>query len=389
MRVLIFEHAFKVTGHRLGYASQVAAAVQGHDVVVALPEVLRQEPLVAEYFGPVARHHYAATSPGSFWKYARQSLSCLQQSIHELQPDHVLIPTADGLATWAGLRQCLGGAGLGRTPIDICLMTGRRPAADLTGLRRWGSELKWWLLQRGPWKHVLMMDPRSWSELPRRQRLRLAPDPVPPRPPLNRRQAREALGLPTEGRLMVSAGNQDQRKGVDRLLAGFCQSDWQPQDRLLLIGRFSDEVRHQWKALSDLPQAGQVIIRDQFVSDTEFAQALMAANLVVTPYRDTVRPSGVVSRALAWGIPIAAPDSGWLGWALNRLEAGFPLDVSGPDKLGASLARALDRAEQFSPGARCQDFARFNSQAGYRELWRCLIEDPQHLPDAPEFLHRV
>lgn len=389
MRVLIFEHALKVSGHRLGYAAQVATALSDHDVVVALPEVLRGEPVLEEYFHHEQRHHYPAPNPESFWQYARQSLEWLGRLIKQLQPDHVLIPTADGVATLAGFKYLLGLSKLGRVPIDICLMTGRRPASNLSRWEQWKIGLKWWVLQRGPWAHILLMDPQTWSEIPRQDRILLAPDPVPPSLGLSQAEARKALQLPTEGRLIVSAGNQDRRKGVDRLLAGFCKSGLPATDRLLLVGRFSEAVREQLATLVHEPAYPQIICRDQYLGETEFSQALLAADLVATPYRDTLRPSGVVSRSIAWGRPILAPDAGWLSWALREIKAGYVLDVTDADTIGRSMVTALETVAYFTPGAKAQRFADFNSQANYQTLWKNLIEAPERLPPSPDFLQHA
>jgi hypothetical protein len=236
------------------------------------------------------------------------------------------------------------------------------------------------------------MDPRAYAEVRDEHfatagRVLLAPEPVPSSEFNSKQQARQALGIEVPGRLIVSPGNQDVRKGSDVLLQAFCQAELRADDQLLIMGRCSKAVAELLAGLEGRPRRGQIIVRDQFVSDSEFCAAVMAADLVATPYRNTLRPSGVISRCIAWGVPCWGPPQGWPGWAIRRFRAGFALDLSSPGTIADSLGRALSESTRFQRSVQAAKFADFNTAENYQRLWRHLVDpiDSQPLP-RPEFL---
>ena len=386
MTVLVFEHCFRVGGHRLSYASLVASAVSSQEVTVAVPTVLRDRPEVQRYFPDSHIVFYEAPQPESPSQSASSAIRCLNQMIAEISPAHIFIPTADGMATLAGATPFAPRIEHRGLPIHIGLMIGRRPSQELSWAKQVVNGAKWRLLRRGPWAGVTLMDPRAWREVPRERAVLLGPDPVPGLGTLQREQARQSLGLEPDARWIVSAGNQDSRKGVPELIRGFCNSPRDPSDRLLIIGTCSDEVLRALRESERGPGYGQIVVRDRFVSEQEFVQAIVAANVVAALYRNTMRPSGVVSRCIAWGIPILGRDSGWLRWAVNAFDAGWITNPDDEHALGSSLAEALNACDEFTPSAAAELFATFNSASNYQALWRSFVDEGPVPRPSPELV---
>ena len=387
MKVLLFEHCFRVGGHRLSYASQVAQSVAAYDVQVALPSVLKTEPILRDYFSSDSLLFYDAELPRSSLQNARNGVRCLNELLQKVTPDHVLIPTADGLATLAGMSPF---SSIRRTnaQIHIGLMIGRRPQAALSKSKQLINTLKWFSIRRGPWARILLMDPRSWLELAPDDRVLLGPDPVPEVERLSKQKARESLGLEENARWIVSPGNQDSRKGVPELIMAFCAAQLSTFDRLLLIGRLSDEVRETLSLLENHPNRSRIDVRDEFVDEAAFVNALTAADVVAALYRNTMRPSGVVSRCISWGIPVLARDAGWLRWAINSFQAGHLVDADSADALAQGIVTALKQSDKFSQSNSARSFADFNTESNYRRTWHGLIDPATNIPK-PTFVNSL
>ena len=285
----------------------------------------------------------------------REAWRCLAEQIKRCRPDTVAIPTGDGLAFWGGVRNLVGLAKTGGIPIDICLMRGHFRSQSDSLIKKTISNLKWWIVSKGPWRRILLVDPRSYDDLksPAATRVVLCPDPAPPQKFSDRFKARAALDLPEVGRIIVSVGNQEFRKGTDLLLLAFEQAKLKTDDYLVLIGKFDTPTKLlAEKILLNKSVGHQLVIRDSFVSDDELQQAVIASNLVAVPYRDVDRPSGIITRAVAWNRPLIGTNRGWIKWFLEKHEAGFSTSPENTEvfaKTCNTLYRHLIRSFRTTP----------------------------------------
>ncbi|TWU37650.1 D-inositol-3-phosphate glycosyltransferase [Novipirellula aureliae] len=374
MRVLVFEHSFKVGGHRLPYASKTASAFEGSDVLVALPSQLSGDESICRYFKHENVHFYEANPTSGALSNAIEAGRCLVRLVKRVRPDLVVIPTADGLATMLGMMNLLKLNGcLRQINIDACLMKPQIGRPTTSMLRNWTNQLKWWITTKGPWQRLLLIDPLAWSAVKnsKASRIFLCPDPVPTQFVFDKTEARLALGLPSAGRMIVSVGGQDRRKGTDLLLRAFEVARFADQDRLVLIGKISDEIRPQIQVIQqNSVLANRLIIIDRYISEDEFQQAIIASDLVAMPYRSTDRPSGIACRCLAWGRPVIATNSGWLKWVVDDLGAGFAADPLESKEFANMLEHALDQCDRFSLTTKGQSFVEYNSEQNYAKVWR-------------------
>jgi glycosyltransferase involved in cell wall biosynthesis len=184
-------------------------------------------------------------------------------------------------------------------------------------------------------------------------------------------EARKALELPESGRIIVSVGNQDTRKGIDLLLLAFEQANLNADDYLVLMGKFDTTVKKVAARISQNKAIGRrLVVRDRFVSDDELQQAVVASDLVAVPYRDTECPSGIISRAVAWGRPLIGTNRGWIKWFLDRYEAGFPTRPESTAQFAADLQQALLSCDQVASNHAAEEFRRFNTKANYMDAWK-------------------
>ena len=178
--------------------------------------------------------------------------------------------------------------------------------------------------------------------------------------PGDQNEAREALGLPLERRIVVWHGRvQVERKGLDVLLGAWrllsaARPDQPPLLLLVGSGRDAEELRRR---LRD-PALGGVIWVDEYVQDRDrLWRYLAAADVSTLPSRHEGFALAVLE-AMACGLPVVAAD---VSGVRDLLEASAGVEtgiVVPPDDAGA-LAAALglliddpDRSRRLGAAAR-------------------------------------
>jgi glycosyltransferase involved in cell wall biosynthesis len=153
------------------------------------------------------------------------------------------------------------------------------------------------------------------------------------RPAPSQPDARRALGLPEEGRVLLFFGLIRSYKGIPELLKAW--SDTAPPGRLLVAGSCSDPSL-QANIRDTASQDPSVHGHMRFIPDEEVPTFFAASDGVCLPFR-TVTTSSTALMALSFGKPLIAPRIG----ALEDLpeEVGFFYG----DGTGSTLGGALDR----------------------------------------------
>lgn len=303
-------------------------------------------------------------------KRFRHASRALLSIIDQVEPNYVLIPTADGVAAVLAFESLLGRhKKLRSIPVDILLMRGEHLHRGTQSRRRIRKWLEWKITMAGPWNRILHLDPLIWSK--HQQQLELCPDPVPQPDSYDRSQAREFLGLPQDRRLIVSVGDQNESKGLDWLLHAFAENCIPDDCCLVVAGPMSAGIRQLAASVaSRKSRLDSIIIRDCFLSEKEFQAAIIAADLVAVPYKATSQPSGVACRAISWGRPMIGTNSGWIKWACEVLGAGYLANTSDPVEFATEIVAALTRAKTFERSNASTEFSRFNSVENYCRVWR-------------------
>lgn len=163
--------------------------------------------------------------------------------------------------------------------------------------------------------------------------------------PVDRAQARRALGLPEQGRVLLAASLllDDPRKGTDLLLAAL---PWlEPGATLLLMGGGELEVPEGRVAVRRLGLLG---------SDADKVLAYSAADVLVHPARQDNLPN-TVAEALACGTPVAGFSVGGVAEMLAD-GAGAAARETTPEALARAVGDVLGREPQ-AARMRCRELA--------------------------------
>ncbi|MCA9751453.1 MAG: glycosyltransferase [Gemmatimonadetes bacterium] len=163
--------------------------------------------------------------------------------------------------------------------------------------------------------------------------------------PRDRREARRELGLPEDGRVVLSVGHLVERKGfhhVVRALPRVLRDA--PDARLVIVGAPGEE--------GDFTAGVETAIRETGLEDRvrlvgavrneELAPWYSAADLFVLASAKEGRPN-VVLEALACGTPVVATRVWGTPELVSRPEVGRLVDRVDPETLGEALAWGLTR----------------------------------------------
>lgn len=311
----------------------------------------------------------------------------VREAIRRSRADYLYVPHADGYAQVIGLHRSLCLPTLPRgIEAEGLLMRGAF-AYPQSGVRASiQAELSMRLSMRGPWDRLHLLDPLVYNAVKARggalaDHISLLPDPVPLKLNVSRKEARQRLRLPEDGRYVVSAGALGSRKGTDLLIRAFKQAKRADNDRLLLAGRLTPDMRnlvdHECK---ELVANDQVIAMDRFISDEEFALAITAADVICTPYRHHIGSASIAIRAASAERFVLASDYGWLGHIVPQFGLGRVCDVESIDVLSSELTSALDDAPSHRWSGSARRFVAFHSEANFAAVWTARLRERLGMP---------
>lgn len=164
--------------------------------------------------------------------------------------------------------------------------------------------------------------------------------------PIDRNEARAALGIPLDARVVVYHGRIElQRKGLDVLVDAWLQvcSDRPGRDlRLLIVGMSSDADK--LRQLIAAKQLRGVLWVDEYILDKAIVRRyLCAADVYTLPSRHEGFPVAPLE-AMACGLPVVAADAPGVADIFEKGEASGGVVVPRADAtaLAIALGRVLD-----------------------------------------------
>lgn len=168
-----------------------------------------------------------------------------------------------------------------------------------------------------------------------------------PKTGLTRGQARAALGLQPENRVLMFFGSIRPYKGLEHLIRAFpllASSD--ARYRLVIAGapHFGDE-RYLEKIEAEIRNssfAGRITSRFEFIPDAETEIYCKAADLLILPYND-ISWSGVLILGYTFGLPAVATCVGTMREEIFDGQTGFVCPPRDADALAAAIRRWFDR----------------------------------------------
>ena len=371
MRVLVFEQW--QGGHYFNYLECLVPRLAqcADEVVVSITDAAYRSSLFAEQLRPleaIANVRIDAQvplpQPASALAHRLALGRHLIDAIERNSPDYVFLPSADEqslplpLLAWT--------LGQRRVPVEG-IFHYKAYVANRTTRERVTSAVERVLLRTGAFSQLNFVNFLQHEDAIRRgldltRFARVAGDPVPQPPPLGRLEARAALGLEGNGRLLAMIGALDKRKAVLQTLAAFRAARLAPNDRLLLAGKlaphYAEAVKREY---GDLVGAGRLIVLDRFLTDIELRQCYAAADLNCSVYIDFYGLSSLMLKSIAADVPVIASNRGWGSATVNRFQVGDAVDPHDTPAYAALLPKALDRSASYVRTPAVERLLRFHS----------------------------
>ena len=158
---------------------------------------------------------------------------------------------------------------------------------------------------------------------------------------LDKAEARKILGLDPHQKIVLFFGFIRQYKGLDLLLKAMADERIQKENiKLLVAGEFYEDDKPYHDMIRELQLEDRVILRTQFIPDSEVRNYVCAGDCVVQPYKSATQ-SGVTPLAYHFEKPMIVTNVGGLPSLVPHEKAGL---VCEPDP--ASIADAILRFYQ-------------------------------------------
>lgn len=188
---------------------------------------------------------------------------------------------------------------------------------------------------------------------------------------LPKAEARKHLGLPEHEKIILFFGFIRKYKGLDLLLEALPSM---PGIRLLVAGEFYEEEKHYQELIDRLGIRQQLILKTDFIPDSEVKYYLCAADAVIQPYRNATQ-SGVTPLAYHFEIPMVVTNVGGLPDLVPHGEVGI---VTEPDP--ASIARGILSFFESGPEKFIPSLREKKKQFSWKELTTQIRELVDGLP---------
>jgi len=173
----------------------------------------------------------------------------------------------------------------------------------------------------------------------------------PGRPRKTSAEARAALGLPAEARLVLFFGFIKPYKGVVHLIdaAADLKTRFGEGIRVLIVGDIYGEKQPYLDRITASGAQDIIQLVDGFVPDEIVEDYFLAADLAVLPYVSATQ-SGIVQIAYNYDLPVVTTNVGGLPEVVLDGETGFIVPPEDPSALAAAVVRFFDedRAAEFA-----------------------------------------
>jgi hypothetical protein len=287
----------KCQGHCLPYALDIATALATSidEVHLVLNGQLREKYKTVlgckGLPGRVSVHWIdGIDAPWNLSRTARLEVETGRRLIEEHRPDRIVLPTADTIIQRLfpdlSSRRVISQSGLDWDLIIHGIPAGT-PGIFGARLHKWAGHrlaLDWVATANllSPDPYVTLGPGRRWLARRSRRSLSFLPYVLPELPDLSREEARTALQVPTEGRLLVVPGVIDPRKAMGRLLEALPSLSG-VVDGVLLAGPLAKELR---EAVTKAVGSGGPTLHliDRFLDAHLFGCSVLAADLVWAVY---------------------------------------------------------------------------------------------------------
>lgn len=167
---------------------------------------------------------------------------------------------------------------------------------------------------------------------------------------VSKEEARQHLGLAAEEKLILFFGFIRQYKGLDLLFEAMADKRVQAAGiKLLVAGEFYEDEKPYQELIQRLQLQASIILRTQFIPDSEVRNYLCSADCVVQPYRNATQ-SGVTPLAYHFEKPMIVTNVGGLPALVPHGKVGLVCEPE-PSSIAEAILKFYEIGEaQFLPG---------------------------------------
>jgi glycosyltransferase involved in cell wall biosynthesis len=168
--------------------------------------------------------------------------------------------------------------------------------------------------------------------------------------PIPKEEARQKLGIDTNARIVLFFGFIRKYKGLDILFEAMnllkqTTNNKQQTINLLVAGEFYEDVKPFQEQIKRLNIEDSLILRTDFIPDSEVKYYLCAADVVIQPYRSATQ-SGVTPLAYHFEKPMIVTNVGSLPTLVPHEKVGLVCEPE-PASLAAAITRYFELGEQY------------------------------------------
>ncbi len=169
---------------------------------------------------------------------------------------------------------------------------------------------------------------------------------------LSKEVARDYLSLPINDKIILFFGFIREYKGLDILLKAMADERIKAAGiKLLIAGEFYTDRKIYDDLINELKIGDRLLLRTEFISDSEVKYYLSAADFVIQPYRNATQ-SGVTPLAYHFEKPMLVTNVGGLPDMVPHNVAGVVTDPA-PQSIAEGIIELYNKGEeQFLPGLR-------------------------------------
>jgi hypothetical protein len=385
MRIAIVEPRF--SGHYFTYVRPILEALRGvaSDVTLLLsPEGLQSREFGVHLKPFLGKEKVDAALTFPSKRGIRGGLDLLKLarlSAEVSGAEHLLVPSADGVAQAVGVASLLGYRPYGYAVSGEALLT-KIGFTYSGGTRRYPAWLMSAALQRSPWTRLHLIDILAYQWLRNRapglaRRVRMIPDPVEPVEVVSKEVARKKLGVAVEGRYLVCPGILIKRKGVGLLLKAFLGSRLGATDCILLAGPVGSDVAStlEQPECVQLIKEKRLIVLDEYLDTERLGMVICAGDVTVCPYPEQPHPSSIAVKSIACHRPVLGANSFWLGTMIPAFGMGWTVPVHDAEEFCRVIPRVLDEAHAWRRTGLADRLVAYQTTERFRDCWASGIKE--------------
>lgn len=166
--------------------------------------------------------------------------------------------------------------------------------------------------------------------------------------PVAKAAAKQQLGIAADQHILLFFGFIRHYKGLDLLLEAVAvlknKQQWRANTKLLIAGEFYESEQKYRELIDTLGIRDELILRTDFIPDSEVRYYLCAADVLIQPYRNATQ-SGVTPLAYYFEKPMVVTNVGGLPALVPDGKAGIVTEPD-PVAIAAGIQRFYEYGEE-------------------------------------------